>query len=94
VQKALKYTKIFYKKILMNVATSGRCWCEKPSDSQGSPQKCFPAQGGVLKFDFERREIIPSLFLKNQGAWPAQSEHMALDLGVVSSSPMLGVEIT
>ena len=31
----------------------------------------------------------------NRGAWLAQSEeHMTLDLGVVSSSPTLGIEIT
>lgn len=33
--------------------------------SAGKPQKYFPTQARVLKFDFERKEIIPGLFLKN-----------------------------
>ena len=43
-------------------------------------------------------EMCINMYIKGifiWGAWLAQSEeHVSLDLGVVSSSPMLGVEIT
>lgn len=46
----------------MNLATSGG---DEASRSSEKPQKYFPAQGRVLKLDFEKRDIIPGLFLKN-----------------------------
>ena len=49
-----------------------------------------PAKGKINELEYTAAETM-----QNRGAWLAQLvQHVALDLRVVSSSPMLGVGIT
>ena len=71
----------------------GFCPCHSSPTSQ--PQPLLPHTGCLLKVWSRICGIRKLIEMQSLGAWLAQSEeHATLDLQVVTSSPMLGGEIT